>query len=171
LILLSRRTVPSKLAQGLALLTCAQKTVSSTLVRFCLGFFILPWLLHASVSFLLKMEVADSSETLSYYKESHPRTHESSNVIQVFDTILLNSRFRQSTMHSGLNTVTDGVSTQFHVPHCALDRTLGRSLLSDVKNKNPSRGLIAGRTALIHCLGDTSTPVPYVASEIVRNHK
>lgn len=74
-------------------------------------------------------------------------------------------------MHSGLNTVTDGVSTQLHVPQCALDRTLGGSLLSDVKNKNPSRGLIAGITALIQYLTDSSTPVPYVASDLVRNHK
>jgi len=89
MILLSRRTLPSKLAQGLALLTCAQKTVSPILVRFCLGGFHFTWSLHASVSFLLKMEVADSSETLSHYKKSHPRTQESSNVIQVFDTYII----------------------------------------------------------------------------------
>ena len=74
-------------------------------------------------------------------------------------------------MHSGLNTVTDGVGSQLRLPQCALDRTLAGSLLSDVKNKNPSQELIAGRAPLIQCLTDSSTPVPCVASELVRNYK
>lgn len=134
MILLSRRTEPSKLAQGLALLTCAQNVVSSTLVRVCLGYFIFPWSLHASVAFVLKIEIADSSETLPYYKEPHPRTQVSSNVYKFSTGVLLNSRFRQNGTRSRLNTVTDGASSQLRVPQCSFDRTLGGSLLSDVKN-------------------------------------
>jgi len=78
-------------------------------------------------------------------------------------SVLLNSRFRQSTVHSGL--------IQPCPPHCALDRTLGVSLLSDVKNKNLCRELIAGRASLIQCHTDSATPVPCVDSELVRNHK
>jgi hypothetical protein len=67
--------------------------------------------------------------------------------------------------------VTDGASSQLHVPHCALDRTLGGSLFSDVKNKNPCWELIAGRAGLIQCLTDSNTRVPCLASDLVRNYK
>jgi hypothetical protein len=57
-------------------------------------------------------------------------------------------------MHSRPSTVTDGVSSQLHVPHCAFDRTLGGSLISGGKRINPCRELIAGRAALNQSLTD-----------------